>query len=58
MQKINTKNKKKLHKIEEKCTPKIFTIKHIKNAKKMHPKIQKNEKNTQKLQKSHQKCPK
>jgi hypothetical protein len=33
-----TKNKKKPQKIEEKCTPKIFIIKHIKNAKKMHPK--------------------
>jgi hypothetical protein len=32
-----TKNKKKPPKIEEKCTPKIFIIKHIKNAKKMPP---------------------
>jgi hypothetical protein len=38
MQKIYTKNKKKPQKIEEKCTPKIFIIEHIKNAKKMHPK--------------------
>jgi hypothetical protein len=36
-----TKNKKKPQKIEEKCTPKIFIIKHIKNAKKCTQKIQK-----------------
>ena len=28
---------KKTQKIEDKCTPKIFVIKHIKNSKKMHP---------------------
>jgi hypothetical protein len=41
-------------KIEEKCTPKIYFIKHIENAKKCTQKIQK----MQKMQISHKKCQK
>jgi hypothetical protein len=53
----NTKNVKiKTQKIEEKCTPKIFIIKHIKNAKNNATK--KYKKCTQKLQKITQKMPK
>jgi hypothetical protein len=37
-------------KIEEKCTPKIFSIKHTKNAKKCTQKIQK------KMKKTHRNC--
>jgi hypothetical protein len=53
-----TKKIKNKIKVEDKCTPKIFIVKHIKNSSKMHPKNTKKTKNTQKLQKSHQKCQK
>jgi hypothetical protein len=50
MQKMCTKNKKKPPKIEDKCTPKIFIIKHIKNEKKNAPQ------KYQKMKKTHRNC--
>ena len=56
--KCTQKNKKKPQKIEDKCTPKIFIIKHINNSSKMHPKNTKKGKKHTEIAKITPKMPK